>query len=168
MLCEECKKNPATVSVTVLTGNGTTTRHLCQECVEKMETSIAKGDMSSFLSSLISILSQQHQEEEALRCEVCGLTYDEFQSSGKLGCAHCYEAFSEQLKPLLLRVHGRSQHAGRVPAGCDEVRALEASILSLKARMDQAVQVENFEEAAALRDEIRALVDKQNAEVHPQ
>jgi len=132
-----------------------------------METSIAKGDMSGFLSSLLSILSKEPQEE-AVRCEVCGLTYTEFQNSGKLGCAHCYEAFSEQLKPLLLRVHGRSQHAGRVPKGHQQERELEQCIAQLKQKMERAVVTENFEEAATLRDEIRTLTERQNAEVHPQ
>lgn len=168
MQCEECHQNPATVLITVWSGNGTTVRHLCQACVEKMETSFAKGDMSTFLSSLLSLLSRTPSQEETLRCSVCGLTYEEFQNTGKLGCAKCYEAFSEHLKPLLLRVHGRSQHAGRVPAAQKELCTLEQSILALKDRMEQAVSVENFEEAATLRDEIRALLDKQNAEVNPQ
>lgn len=167
MLCEECKKNQATVVITVMTGNDTTTRHLCQECVSKMENSIANGDMSSFLSSLLSILSRE-PKEDTLQCDVCGLTYEEFQNSGKLGCAQCYTVFSEQLKPLLLRVHGRSQHAGRVPKGHELERALEQNILQLKCRMEEAVTAENFEEAALLRDEIRALVEKQQAEVRPQ
>jgi len=167
MLCEECHKNPATVMITVLSGNDTTIRHLCQECVEKMEVSIAKGDVSTFLSSLLSILSRE-PKQTSLRCDVCGLTYEEFQSTGKLGCAHCYEVFSEQLKPLLLRVHGRSQHAGRVPGAHRQERAFAQCIQELKNRMDQAVCAENFEQAAALRDEIRALMEKQNAEVKPQ
>ena len=167
MLCEECHKNTATVMITVMTGNETTTRHLCQECVEKMETSFAKGDMSSFLTSLLSILSTQPREE-VTKCDVCGLTSEEFQKTGKLGCAHCYEVFGDQLKPLLLRVHGRSQHAGRVPQTHVQLRAFEQSIQELKTRMDLAVLAENFEEAANLRDEIRALTDQQKAEVRPE
>ncbi|NLI22543.1 MAG: hypothetical protein GX418_13485 [Clostridiales bacterium] len=166
MLCEECRKNIATVVITVLTGNESTTRHLCQECVEKMETSFAKGDMPTFLSSLLSILSKEPREA-VVRCDACGLSYEEFQSTGKLGCAHCYSAFCDQLKPLLLRVHGRSQHAGRMPANHREERALAECLQALKTRMEQAVLLENFEEAASIRDEIRALVDKQNAEVNP-
>lgn len=167
MLCEECNKNVATVVITVMTGNETTTRHLCQECVEKLESNIAQGDMSSFLSSLLSILSHQPREE-ALKCSACGLTYAEFQNSGKLGCAHCYEQFSQQLKPLLIRVHGRSQHAGRVPHNQIRARELAESIASLKAKMEEAVSLEHFEEAASIRDEIRALMDAHGAEVHPQ
>ena len=167
MLCEECNKNPATVLITVMSGNDTTIRHLCQECVEKMETSIAKGDMSTFLSALLNILSRE-PKQATLRCDICGLSYEEFQNSGKLGCAHCYQTFSEQLKPLLLRVHGRSQHAGRVPSSHQNERAIARCLAELKERMEQAVSSENFEEAASLRDEIRALIEKQKAEVHPQ
>ncbi len=168
MLCEECKKNPATVVITVLSGNGTTVRHLCQECVEKMETSIAKGELSSFLSSLLNILSKEPKKEETLRCDACGLTYEEFQNTGRLGCAECYKVFAGQLKPLLLRVHGRSQHAGRVPADREQERAFELNISKLKERMDKAVIEENFEAAAALRDEIKALTEKQKAEAKAQ
>ena len=167
MLCEECHKNPATVVITVLAGNETTTRHLCPECMEKMEKSIATGDMSSFLSALLSVLSREPREE-ALRCSACGLSYAEFQNTGKLGCAHCYVDFAKQLKPLLVRVHGRSQHAGRVPRSREDQRKLEQCLSALRTRMEQAVNAENFEEAASLRDEIRALVEKQQAEVHPQ
>lgn len=167
MLCEECQKNPATVMITVLSGGESTTRHLCQECVSKMEVSIEKGDMNSFLSSLLSILSHQ-SKEETLHCEACGLTYEEFQNTGKLGCANCYQTFAEQLKPLLLRVHGRSQHAGRVPQSHIQERKLAQCISDLRARMEQAVSLENFEEAATIRDEMRALLDKQSTEVHHQ
>ncbi|MEG0996524.1 MAG: hypothetical protein RSH26_06135, partial [Clostridia bacterium] len=59
MLCEECKKNQATVSITVTTGDETTTRHLCPECMQRMELSLAHGDIQSFLSSILSILSSQ-------------------------------------------------------------------------------------------------------------
>ena len=135
--------------------------------MEKMESSIAQGDMSSFLSALLNLLAQTPRED-SVHCDVCGLTYEEFQNTGKLGCAHCYKVFSEQLSPLLQRVHGRTQHAGRVPANREEENRLQHSILELKIKMDHAVQEENFEEAAALRDQIHALTKPQSTEVKPQ
>ena len=54
MLCEECKKNQATVIVTVTAGEEMTTRHLCPDCMKKMELSLAQGDIQSFLSSILS------------------------------------------------------------------------------------------------------------------
>ncbi len=112
--------------------------------------------------------SLQAARETALTCDACGLTYDEFLRTGKLGCTRCYQVFSEQLKPLLLRVHGRNQHAGRVPPGREKERELEQCLSGLRAQMDKAVNDENFEQAAVLRDEIKALCDRQNAEANPQ
>ncbi|MEG0741831.1 MAG: UvrB/UvrC motif-containing protein [Clostridia bacterium] len=163
MLCEECKKNQATVSITVTTGDETTTRHLCPECMQRMELSLAHGDIQSFLSSILSILSSQ-KSEPSLTCSVCGLSYDEFERTGKLGCAQCYRDFAEQLKPLLQRIHGRTQHAGRKPANQPAPSAelagnqLEQHMEELRQKMDEAVASENFEDAAKYRDELRALV----------
>lgn len=163
MLCEECGKNEATVSITVKTGKGTTTRRLCPECMKKMESSLAKGDIQSFLSSILSVLNPEKKEEPAASpvCPSCGMSYADFEHTGRLGCAQCYRAFSEQLRPLLQRIHGRAQHAGRKPAAYapnpDDV--LNARILQLRQKMDEAVAEENFEDAAKYRDELRALTE---------
>ncbi len=166
MLCEDCRKNQATVVITVTAGGDITTRHLCQECMKKMETSFAQGDVQGFLSSLLSLISAQ-PKGPSLTCSGCGLTYAEFQRTGKLGCAQCYHDFAEELSPLLSRIHGRSQHAGRTPANQPPAPSLEGSIETLRERMEKAVLVENFEEAAKLRDEIRALTEAGASEGEP-
>ncbi len=156
MLCEDCNKNQATVMITVTAGGEVTTRHLCQECMKKVEESFSQGDVQSFLSSLLSLLSAQPKAPQ-LTCSGCGLTYAEFQRTGKLGCAQCYQDFAEELRPLLARVHGRSQHAGRVPPGQEKPQDISVCMQELRTQMEAAVSAENFEEAAKLRDEIRAL-----------
>lgn len=169
MFCEDCKKNPATVVITVTAGGEITTRHLCQDCMKKMENSFANGDVTSFLSSLLSLMSEEPKIPQ-LTCSACGLTYREFQQTGKLGCAQCYQVFSQELRPLLQRIHGRSQHAGRTPTGNiqspshEDVSVQEPVSSSkrmdiLRHRMEEAISAENFEEAARLRDKIRALAD---------
>jgi protein arginine kinase activator len=142
--------------ISVLVNGETATRHLCKGCVSKIQNSIQQGDIQSFLSSLMSSISQQEKAPQ-LTCSKCHLTYEEFQKTGKLGCAHCYEAFRDQLKPLLLRIHGRSQHAGRMPILNAQAQEKKKMIASLRSRMDQAVAAENFEEAAVLRDQLRQL-----------
>lgn len=163
MLCEDCKQNQATVVITVTAGGEKTTRHLCPECMKKMENSFATGDVQAFLSSLLSLLASQPQTP-TLQCSGCGLSYEEFQQTGQLGCAQCYTDFAEQLQPLLSRIHGRSQHAGRVPASHQKTRELEQCIDTLRERMETAVAAENFEEAAKMRDEIRALTARAKAQ----
>lgn len=166
MLCEECGKNPATVSITVTTGNGTKTRRLCPECMKKMEFSLVKGDIQSFLSSVLSVLGNEKKSEQpSIVCSSCGLSFAEYEHTGRLGCAQCYRDFAQQLKPSLQKIHGRTQHAGRRPKAFvpDPQDELNQRMSELRRQMDEAVAAENFEEAARLRDELRALTE--NAEV---
>ncbi len=164
MLCEECGKNQATVSITVTTGNGTNTRRLCPECMKKMEFNLVKGDIQSFLSSVLSVLgSEKKTEKPSIVCSACGLSFAEYEHTGRLGCAQCYRDFAEQLKPSLQKIHGRTQHAGRKPKSYvpDPQQERSQRISELRKQMDDAVAAENFEEAARLRDELRALSEQQ-------
>ena len=164
MLCEECGKNQATVSITVTTGTGINTRRLCPECMKKMELSLVKGDIQSFLSSIMSVLSKEKKSDQPeITCSSCGLSYAEFEHTGRLGCAHCYRDFASQLKPMLQKIHGRTQHAGRRPKAFvpDPQDEINARILQLRQKMDEAVAEENFEDAAKYRDELRKLTEEQ-------
>ena len=88
MLCEECGKNQATVAITVSAGGEVTTRRLCPECMKKMQFSLVSGDIQGFLSSVLSVLgSGQKVEEHTAVCSGCGLSYAEFERTGRLGCA---------------------------------------------------------------------------------
>lgn len=192
MLCEDCKKNTATVVITVTAGGEVTTRHLCQDCMKKMEHSFTQGDVQSFLSSLLSLMSSAPKAPQ-LTCSGCGLHYREFQQTGKLGCAQCYQDFAEELRPLLQRIHGRNQHAGRIPGwytptpraaemegtsapsqpSSEELPStqsispvdIQARTRALRQQMDEAVSTEDFEQAARLRDEIRAL-QQETGDIH--
>lgn len=163
MLCEECGKNQATVSITVTTGGNTSTRRLCPECMKKMELNLVKGDIQSFLSSVLSVLGNEKKTEEqpSVVCSSCGLSYQEFEHTGRLGCAQCYRDFADQLKPSLQKIHGRTQHAGRRPKAYvpDPQDELNQRVNELRKLMDEAVAAENFEEAARLRDELRSLTE---------
>ena len=163
MLCEECGKNQATVSITVTTGGNTSTRRLCPECMKKMELNLVKGDIQSFLSSVLSVLGSEKKTEEqpTVVCSSCGLSYQEFEHTGRLGCAQCYRDFADQLKPSLQKIHGRTQHAGRRPKAYvpDPQDELNQRVNELRTLMDEAVAAENFEEAARLRDELRSLTE---------
>ena len=107
---------------------------------------------------------QQAEEENPLRCDVCGETYQEFQKTGRLGCAHCYAAFGEQLEKTLKSIHGHAHHVGKVPPYLEGEVRTERELDELRRQMDQAVQDEEFEQAARLRDRIRELTREQNAD----
>lgn len=179
MLCDECGKNPAVFSVTITSGEGVSNRHLCSDCMKNMESTLAGGNIHSFLSSILGMLSAVNGEDTKPVCSSCGLRFSEFERTGRLGCANCYKDFQKELGPMLQRIHGSSQHVGRkpawftaagneptqTPASAEETVSAREELNAqrmdeLRQKMDEAVAVENFEAAAQYRDEMRALAQE--------
>jgi len=97
-------------------------------------------------------------EKVKLKCKNCGLTYDDFRKFGRLGCSQCYEAFKTHLSTLLKKIHGSNQHVGKTPAKLPTTKRKKIEDLQeLKKQMIEAIQMEDFEKAANLRDKIRDL-----------
>jgi protein arginine kinase activator len=90
-------------------------------------------------------------------CEKCGMSFEEFQKVGKLGCSHCYDVFSERLKPILKRLHGAVEHSGKITGKASESIKLSREIQKLKDLLNEAIKNEQYEKAAELRDKIRSL-----------
>lgn len=160
VLCEECKMNEASYTISVMVGGEITTRHLCGDCMAKMNMDIASGNIKSLLSTILSAITGDTapgSTEKDVTCPRCGMTLSEFTRTGHLGCPKCYEAFREQLQPMLLQIHGRVQHAGRQPLSTAEEQRKRSTTEQLQRQMEQAVALEDFETAAKLRDQIRAL-----------
>lgn len=161
MLCEECGIREANVHFTTITNGKSYEKKLCSQCFAKHKQEllfdgISLGDlMAGFLKD-----DSHPMEQEQLRCSVCGMTYEKFKSGGRLGCANCYKAFARQLEPVLERMHGRVHHAGKIPSGQRppvSQQAQPSRLNELKKEMEQAVASEDFERAARLRDQIKAL-----------
>ena len=185
MLCDKCKKNEATI-VRQTTVNGVThTEHLCSDCAAKesdnMFGSFFNNDffndpflggnpIANWFAPLFegaTVQTPQKKEVGPGPCPHCGMTWEEFQKNGLLGCGECYDDFSEVLHELLRRIHGKSEHVGKTPfRGSTEVKEKrpQNERERLEAAMKKAVQEENFEEAARIRDKIKALVRKEGTE----
>ena len=153
MLCEECGIRAAQVTVTTVVNGEKNQLRLCRECVKKYQPG---GDMSGLLAAILSSMAKAHAASDKV-CSHCGMSLAEFRKGGVLGCAGCYEDFREELKPVLTKIQGRSQHAGRRPRGSEEQEARLSRIRELRAAMEKAVREERYEDAAELRDRIRAL-----------
>jgi len=96
-------------------------------------------------------------QQPVLRCNVCGMSFDDFKRMGKLGCPNCYRVFRNNLEPILRRLHGSTEHTGKVPAKlADEIKT-SSEIERLKAELAAAIENEQYEKAAELRDRIREL-----------
>lgn len=162
MLCEKCKAKEATVHLTTVIDGQIKKMHLCEECAIQSGVDI-KGPLS--ITDLLLGLGVQKAQEatEAERtCPRCHMRRTDFKKTGRFGCAACYEAFAEELPPLLKAMHRSDHHTGKIPSR--ESRRVQASaeLARLQQQMDKAIASENFEEAARLRDAILACRKKLN------
>lgn len=164
MLCQECRKRPATVKVTTIVDGQKREVHLCDECAAvrgELEFGeggqISLGDMLAALLHHGGLLSQHKEQHADLKCAGCGLTLSQFAKSGKVGCSECFRCFEEQLKPVLRHIHGSTRHMGRMPKRAGGMLRVQREISSLRRQLAGCVQAERFEEAARLRDRIREL-----------
>ncbi len=163
MLCQECRKRQATVHITRIVNGHKTEMVLCEQCAkEKGELEMfaePQFPLQSFLASLLEQGGHAAQSTPAIaaRCSNCGLTYRDFARTGRLGCSQCYSEFGGWLDPVLRRIHGTSKHTGKVPARTGGTAKIRKSLNDLREALSRAVQSEEFEKAAGLRDEIRRL-----------
>ena len=161
MICDECKQNEASYTISVMVGEEISQRHLCADCMAKMNMSIASGNIRGLLSTILTALNGGEPPVDAPReeivCPRCRATWSRFCQTGRLGCPGCYEAFRAQLQPMLQQVHGRVQHAGRRPLNTEKAQRVRTLQEELAYQIEQAVALEDFETAATLRDRIRAL-----------
>lgn len=156
MLCDVCHKNIATVHLTEIVDGKVVELHLCQACASvKAEELKHQLSLSDFLPGLVEY--PEPDEKVSKCCPACGLTFEGFKKSGRLGCSRCYETFRSQLTPLFRKIHGAVEHAGKTPCPRGETCDREKKISDLKEKLQRAVKVEEYEEAARLRDSIRSL-----------
>lgn len=160
MLCQNCKKRQATIHLTEIVNDQKTVVHLCEPCAEKQGVIKQQMSIADFLSGLAQAGAPAGGAEAKpglpeVRCESCGMTLAEFQKGGRFGCAEDYEAFREHIMPLIEKIHDTSQHVGKVPARAREDVRRQKLLRQLQADLRRAVEREEYERAAELRDRIR-------------
>lgn len=165
MLCDVCNKNPATVHLTEIVDDQMNELHLCEECARQkstqMEQQFGLSDLLTGMMEFEKHTKERDPEAEALKCPNCGLTYADFRKIGRLGCGDCYATFKEYLGPLLKKIHGSTVHFGKSPIKAAKLSKKKADIQELRIRLQKAVELEAFEEAARIRDQIKELEKKQ-------
>jgi protein arginine kinase activator len=164
MLCDICKKNPATVHLTEIVDDQMTELHLCEECARKKSAQMEQQFGLSDLLAGLADFEKPAEEKEAttLKCPNCGLTYNDFKKIGRLGCSECYVTFKKFLGPLLRTIHGSSLHCGKCPVKLGKTGRKKNDLQELRCRLQKAIETEAYEEAAKIRDQIRELQEKQS------
>ena len=159
-LCDNCGSKPATVNLTQIENNEMSSYHLCEDCAAQKGLEATTEPSSSPLPDFLAQIGDEPREEEDSdnECSFCGLMFAAFRETGRLGCPHCYETFEAHLRRLLRRVHGGTKHVGKIYLPPDPtVSEIEKQMEALRRRLNRAVEAEDFELAAELRDQIRSL-----------
>jgi protein arginine kinase activator len=157
MLCDSCRERDAVVHLTTIESNAVHQLHLCERCAADrgVETTVAtpKHPLAEFLHQQVPV-----PNAEGVRCTFCNTTMSDFRATGRWGCARCYSHFESGIRELLRRVHGNHRHVGRAYRPPMSESLERAAVLGeLKDRLRRAIEGEQFELAADLRDRIRVM-----------
>jgi len=161
MQCQICKKNDATIHLTEISGGKRTEIHVCESCAVEQDIAVKSHiPINELLSNLLASQPTEEEiagstEQEAV-CPNCGFTLAQFQKEGTLGCPADYEVFEKMLLPLIEKAHdGGTTHVGKIPSSTPLDTKEQMQLLNLRQQLEAAVQSEDYELAAKLRDEIK-------------
>ncbi len=156
-ICQVCNQREATVFFTQIINGKKTDMYVCSQCAGADES--YKVDLNTLLASLLSLSAETPEVNlgAVAQCDRCGMTIDEFNSTGKMGCSRCYEAFFEPMQILLKRIQGNTRHHGKMPERYAAKHAAENEIELLKQELAECIRNEEYERAAYIRDRIREL-----------
>ena len=163
MQCDICGKKKATVYLTEIVDEQMSEMHLCEDCAREKSVQMEQQfGLADLLAGLADFGKQVKDVEKIkIKCANCGLSYDDFRKFGRLGCSECYSSFRDHLVTLLKKIHGSSRHLGKVPMKQQTAPKLLKNkgdeLDELKQQLQQAIQEENFERAANLRDKIHEM-----------
>lgn len=165
MKCEKCGVNTATTHIHTVINGKVTDMNLCGYCAAN--SGLNKFGHMGLINLLASVFDDTSLNPPTAGvetiCPDCGASFADIAACGLVGCPNCYRTFYRQLLPTVKRIHGRTNHAGKIPQSSAPRLSDESRVENLKRRMKRAVDAENFELAATLRDQIKELEgDAQN------
>jgi len=169
MICQNCGKHEAVFHYKSTVNGETQEQHLCSECASSLGyDNISVFKSHDFFGSMLSdIFGTPQTNFTGLRgtvpsCPLCGATARDITAHGKVGCANCYDVFADTLLPYVRRLHGNIQHSGKIPESAGHELKTKRELETLKNQMKTAIELQEFEKAAQLRDQIKALEEGTN------
>ena len=165
--CMRCTK-PATLHITEIQMGQAQVVHLCETCAQKYLSSVDLGELPNGIdedeaahgadAELAATTAEEAEEETvSTTCSGCGISFKQFRSVGRLGCPQCYTSFHDQLLPLLESIHQETQHVGKCPPQTSESTLRHHELIRLRGELKVAIDKENYEEAALIRDRIQSI-----------
>lgn len=160
MKCENCGEREAIMHLTKIHNGVKKEYNLCEICAKKLNSfsHYPSFDFHQFFSGLLDndfSFSSNESKIQELRCPQCNMDYSTFKRSGRVGCSECYRAFGDYMSPLIRRIHGSNQHTGKIPNHASKEIKVRREVEKLKKQLQKAVEREEYELAAKIRDELK-------------
>lgn len=161
MKCEICSEHEAVVHIQQIIGSEVFELHLCDACAK--QRGITSSDdaielsISELLTGLVDVKEVSEEDVDKQVCPQCGKTFEEFRKDGRLGCTECYNSFHSEISQLLNNVSGHQQHNGKFPAKLKAYKTILIDKETMKQKLKKAIEEEDYEAAALIRDRIREL-----------
>lgn len=165
MLCQDCNLKEPTVHLTQIINNKKLMLNLCKECAEKRGFHSPFEHMPFPLAELVTGMVGEKvpatkgtkKTAKAKKCPSCGMTFEDFGKVGRLGCGQCYKTFRTEMTDLLRKIHGSPKHRGKNRMDVSEAVQPIREERQLRDELRKAIENEEFEKAAAIRDQIKSL-----------
>ncbi len=163
MLCQNCHKKTASVFISSIINGQETRTYLCNDCAKNYtvfkfkDPFSIKDIMNKFDTSEECCVSSEEENNIDIVCSNCYSTYNEYRETGKVGCSQCYKFFEKELKPILKNVYGYEEYIGKIPKRNNNGRYINEEMRMLKEDLNIAIEKEEYEMAAKIRDKIRGL-----------
>lgn len=169
MLCSICKENEATVHLTQIVGEKMHKVDLCEACSKQKginnPTGFGLADVILGLKNPSEEIEEPETDSPAPVCSSCGYTLADLKKTGRLGCPACFDVFEPTLADMLRPMHKGIQHKGKVPASLQAKLQADQRLQTLESSLASAIEEERYEDAARLRDEIKAIKGRSSGKV---
>lgn len=162
-MCDACGEKEASVHLTQMVDEDVRKIHLCETCAAASGLDV-NGPMS--LTDMLFGLGGTKEQDGPVpdkTCPVCQMHFADFKKTTRLGCQNCYDAFAEEIMPLIEEMHRGKKHVGKMPARSVRKQGVFHCLPDLRSALRAAVDSENYEEAARIRDRIRMCAEKEQA-----
>jgi protein arginine kinase activator len=162
MICQNCNKNDATLHMKRIINGSAAEVHLCSDCARSLGYGEAFSGFGLGFGHLLGELlsSGEVGSGSSMRCPACGKSFEEIAEDGKMGCAECYAVFYDRLLPSLNKIHGKAAYMGTKPQNASSEQSAAMTIEELKLALGEAVERQDFELAATLRDKINEIINE--------
>ncbi len=160
MKCEICGLRDAVIHIRQIQKSHSQELHICEECAQEkglLREEESELSISNLLSGLIEGKETTGGEETPEACPRCGMKASEFRKRGRLGCAECFTAFQREVRSMLSQMAGRTHHTGKLPRREASASLAAPDKEAIATELRDAIDREDYETAALLRDRLRGL-----------